>query len=457
MNEGGAGSGVAHHNTAPIPLRQSEYVSVGTRKGLMQNMDFDEYDIRVQDITKVAQKNYVPDKMTNMMKDRANVLKKPIDVLWVRGDGYHVMDGHHRYLAANALNMDTIPARVYKKAEKTMPDYVDDNPDKDLELATRTSRDAANPGLRDAAEAMEAGDWAGALQVFREAGDDIPAFTNYDFQQEPILDTGEESFGDDESLEDMRLHLDPGVKDTGGMDHTARLKSLGDFQQAPILDPRSDDAPEETPEKLRYDGPFSYMNRLDQTAHTNMQDEVMAQHFARILELAQELEANSPLAKGAVDDMMSGPRDNGSSMTEAKGYDWMLVAVNYLDSVKILGKDDYEDDGTIKNSAPERGASKALATKAKAVSKILRQAHELLIKRDEIDIKRDEIDKALDKLDKPVRTHARVKKEIGGSKEYKYHEKRSQGVDIMIGPGQFRIRSDIYSIFDGLNFSGVRP
>lgn len=179
--EGGPGSGVGYKNTAPMDLPMSDYISVGTRKGLQSNMDYDEYDIPIKSITKAGQKSYVPGKVNKFLQNRDWIRNKPIDVLWVRGDGYHMIDGHHRYMAASAMNMETLPAKVYRKAEKTMPDYVADNPEKDFDMdrATRTTPDAANPGLTadrmigysEAAEAMRSGDWDLAIEIFEAEGD----------------------------------------------------------------------------------------------------------------------------------------------------------------------------------------------------------------------------------------------------------------------------------------------
>lgn len=124
--EGGPGSGVNYRNSVPMDLPMSEYISVGTRKGLINNGDYDIYDIPLDMITKVAQKNYIPHKVDGMMQKRDMLRQKPVDVLWVRGDGYHMVDGHHRMMAAKILGMETLPARVYRKSEKTMPDYPGD-------------------------------------------------------------------------------------------------------------------------------------------------------------------------------------------------------------------------------------------------------------------------------------------------------------------------------------------
>jgi hypothetical protein len=151
LGEGGPGSGVSYRNTAPIGMPISEFVTVASRKGVMKNMAYDEQDIPLDQIKAVAQQNYVPKKVEKMMLHRAKIMEKPIDVLYVPSDnGYHLMDGHHRYLVAQKLNMDSLPARVYRQ-EKGFSDYKADNPDKwdDMARATRTTKQAKNPGLKD--------------------------------------------------------------------------------------------------------------------------------------------------------------------------------------------------------------------------------------------------------------------------------------------------------------------
>lgn len=186
LREGGPGSGVKYRNTVPIDMPMSEYISVGTRKGLTQNSHWDEFEIPLNMITKVGQANYVPSKVNKMMQSRDLLRTKPIDVLWVRGDGYHLVDGHHRFLAAKALNIDALPARVFQKAEKTMPDYVHDNPEKEdeMDMATRTTDDAENRGwktlnLKMAAESFSKGNISVGHKILAEESD----FSDYDVKQ----------------------------------------------------------------------------------------------------------------------------------------------------------------------------------------------------------------------------------------------------------------------------------
>jgi hypothetical protein len=117
---GGPGSGVKGYNTAHIGhYPKSPYVSVGTRKALLDNMDYHKDQINLKDVSHVAQDKYVPDKVQAMLKNPEIIDKKPIDVLQV-GEKYHVVDGHHRFLVALLLGKHRLHANVRVKAEKTM-------------------------------------------------------------------------------------------------------------------------------------------------------------------------------------------------------------------------------------------------------------------------------------------------------------------------------------------------
>jgi len=117
---GGPGSGVKGYNTAHIgKYPKSPYVSVGTRKALLDNMDYHKEEVDLKDVSHVAQEKFVPDKLQFFLKNPDIVTGKPIDVLKV-GDEYHVVDGHHRFLAALVLGKQKLHANVRVKAEKTM-------------------------------------------------------------------------------------------------------------------------------------------------------------------------------------------------------------------------------------------------------------------------------------------------------------------------------------------------
>ena len=120
---GGPGSGVKGYNTAHIgSYPKSPYVSVGTRKALLDNMDYHKDEISLSDVSHVAQDKFVPDKLQEMLRKPEILDYKPIDVLMV-GDKYHVVDGHHRFLAAIILGKQKLHANVRVKAEKTMNDH----------------------------------------------------------------------------------------------------------------------------------------------------------------------------------------------------------------------------------------------------------------------------------------------------------------------------------------------
>ena len=118
---GGPGSGVSRNNTKEIKdMPQSDHVSVGTRTGLLRNMAYKEMSVRLSYITHVGQSKFVPSKLKKMVANWKEVKKNPIDLLKVSDHEYHVIDGHHRFLAAKQLGEKTINARVYeKRKEKT--------------------------------------------------------------------------------------------------------------------------------------------------------------------------------------------------------------------------------------------------------------------------------------------------------------------------------------------------
>jgi hypothetical protein len=119
---GGPGSGVKGDNTLAIGLPMSKYVSVGTRKALLDNMPYYEDTVPMSQITAVGQEKYVPEKLNRMMNSPEDVLSKPIHLLRIAdndddngSDEYHVIDGHHRYLVARAKGVKEIHAKVYTK------------------------------------------------------------------------------------------------------------------------------------------------------------------------------------------------------------------------------------------------------------------------------------------------------------------------------------------------------
>ena len=120
---GGPGSGVSGDNTAPIDMPHCPYVSIGTRKGILDNMHFTEKTVKVADVDHCGQENYVPSKLDKFISDPSLVTGKPIDVLeFVGEDGKkHIscVDGHHRLLAAQKLGIKELKAHVRVKSPKT--------------------------------------------------------------------------------------------------------------------------------------------------------------------------------------------------------------------------------------------------------------------------------------------------------------------------------------------------
>jgi len=127
INKGGPGSGGAE--TKEIGMPHSPHVSVGTRKSLMANIEPTLAMVPMAKITHVGQRKYVPKKLKEMVKSLDGRMPediKPIHVLKV-GSEFHVMDGHHRYLAARKHGMAEIPAHVYTKTkgvQKANPGWV---------------------------------------------------------------------------------------------------------------------------------------------------------------------------------------------------------------------------------------------------------------------------------------------------------------------------------------------
>lgn len=112
---GGPGSGVSGDNTKKIDMPLSEHVSVGTRKGLLDNMPYEEKEIKLSDITEVCQEKYVPVKLERMIENFEEIKDKAFDVLEVAKGKYTVLDGHHRFLAHREKGSETVKVRSYKK------------------------------------------------------------------------------------------------------------------------------------------------------------------------------------------------------------------------------------------------------------------------------------------------------------------------------------------------------
>ena len=117
---GGPGSGTDKDNTDYIvdkypELSISPLISIGKRKQFMEEHPIKETkEIPLSKIKYVSQHKFVPEKLARIKKELNNI-EKPIDVLLDKEGFYHVMDGHHRFLAAWELNKKTILANIYEE------------------------------------------------------------------------------------------------------------------------------------------------------------------------------------------------------------------------------------------------------------------------------------------------------------------------------------------------------
>jgi hypothetical protein len=123
---GGPGSGVTYHNTAPITeLPVSPVMTIGRRTEFMASHTPESATLPLSRITHVAQGKYVIQKLARFLADREGSWREmPIQVLQV-GDEYHLLDGHHRYLAACRLGIEELPAEVYAWEEEKEAELTD--------------------------------------------------------------------------------------------------------------------------------------------------------------------------------------------------------------------------------------------------------------------------------------------------------------------------------------------
>ena len=116
---GGPGSGVSSDNTAYIledfsGLKMSPLISIGKRKAFMDaNKPIStDTSISLEKVKYVCQEKYVPKKLSNFLESPDSETK-PIDVLIDKDEQYHILDGHHRSLAAIKEGKETIKANIY--------------------------------------------------------------------------------------------------------------------------------------------------------------------------------------------------------------------------------------------------------------------------------------------------------------------------------------------------------
>ena len=118
---GGPGSGVSHNNTSSINMdargvERSDLVSLHTRKRIMKSQSPDKKaNVPLSKIGRIAQGKYVISKLSWFMKNKEKWRDKPVKLLWdAENNTYHLMDGHHRWLAASRLGMESLPAEVWR-------------------------------------------------------------------------------------------------------------------------------------------------------------------------------------------------------------------------------------------------------------------------------------------------------------------------------------------------------
>jgi uncharacterized ParB-like nuclease family protein len=115
---GGPGSGVGYNNTMPIEehiLSKSKLISLGDRKKIRESVEHKVRAIPVKAITHASQDKYVPSKLNRITAamDEGTLEDKPVDLLHAKGE-HHVIDGHHRVIAAKRLGKEKMKARVYE-------------------------------------------------------------------------------------------------------------------------------------------------------------------------------------------------------------------------------------------------------------------------------------------------------------------------------------------------------
>lgn len=114
---GGPGSGVSGDNTMGISfLKSSPLMSIGYRKKFLELHKPTEPNTLI-DVSKIrykSQEKMVPAKLVRIMENWEAVKDKPIDVIRDKAGDFHILDGHHRAIAAILLKVDKIRANVYE-------------------------------------------------------------------------------------------------------------------------------------------------------------------------------------------------------------------------------------------------------------------------------------------------------------------------------------------------------
>ena len=114
---GGPGSGVPFDNTDPISfLESSPLISIGYRQKFLEEHFPIEKNVEIptNKIKYKGQEKMVPKKLVNIMIKWKEVADIPIDVIIDKDRNYHIIDGHHRALAAILRREKTVRANVYQ-------------------------------------------------------------------------------------------------------------------------------------------------------------------------------------------------------------------------------------------------------------------------------------------------------------------------------------------------------
>jgi hypothetical protein len=111
---GGPGSGKSRDSTERISeLDKSPLITIHKRKKVINHRSPDrKKDVGLGRIKYGAQTTYDIEKLGWMLNNFDEWKDEPIQVARVDGE-YHLMDGHHRFLAANRLGESTLPAEVW--------------------------------------------------------------------------------------------------------------------------------------------------------------------------------------------------------------------------------------------------------------------------------------------------------------------------------------------------------
>lgn len=139
---GGPGSGVTGDNTKKIDiLPHSPIISIGKRKKFMENRspEMEKVQVLVENIKYKGQEKYVPKKLQKFMdaikKGETWMWEKPVVLLRDREGALHIIDGHHRALAAilskrKSLSADVYSDNVFIKAVNTMKKTAEEEKEK---------------------------------------------------------------------------------------------------------------------------------------------------------------------------------------------------------------------------------------------------------------------------------------------------------------------------------------